>query len=69
MFQWNPPKIQTQKIIGTPGLVLCASTSGKENNIKPFPVMLVKVKEHIWWDVGPFFHADVDSDWCGTISV
>ena len=36
------------------------STSGKDNLMEPFLVMLDKVKEHIWRDFGPFFYADPD---------
>ena len=37
-------------IIGTPHLVLSATTYGKDNSMESFPVMFDKVKEHIWRD-------------------
>jgi hypothetical protein len=59
-FQWNQPKAynyliqnkfhQNQGfiIIGTPHLVLSATTSGKENSMESFPVMFDKVREGFW---------------------
>ena len=59
MIQWNQPKSYIFKIknafptktgstiIGTPGLVLCANTPGKDDSHESFPIICDKVREHI----------------------
>ena len=56
MFPWHQPNFTKQGfiIIGTPGLVLGARITTWES----FPVMLDKVKKHMWRILGPFLFAD-----------
>ena len=54
---WFPQKTGST-IIGTPGLILCANTPGKDHSHEPFTIICDKVREHMWKDFWPFLHAE-----------
>ena len=63
MFQWSQPKSKINLIKKSRFHNYChpmfrASTSGKENSMESFAVMLGMVKEHVWRNFGPFLDAD-----------
>ena len=39
-------------------LVLSEASPGKDNSTEPISIMFNNVGEHIWRDLGPFFHAE-----------
>ena len=50
--------ISPKTIIGIPGLIICATTSVKDDSGEPFPVTSDEVREHVWRDFWPFIHVE-----------